>query len=148
MTPPGGTTKTTRPPTPKQQVIIKTKTEHPDLTTRQIAAIANTDHTHVIKTLERYGTDQRDVEAYKKNRPNILAGLQHRLLVSVTDEDIKKAPLGSRILAAAQLYDKERLETGQSTTNISTLIGSIEALQRADAVDNSRGNAVDNPGGG
>lgn len=127
---------TTSQPTTKQQLILKTKQEHPDLSTRQIAAIADTGHTHVLATLKRYGINQAHVRDFQKHRADILAGLQHRLLVSVTDEDIKKTPLGSRILAAAQMYDKERLERGQSTSNQAVIHADIAAL-RGQRVDNS-----------
>lgn len=72
-----------------------------------------------------------ETKIYRANRADIISNLQAKIIKSIDDEDIKKAPFGSRILAYAQLYDKERLERGQSTTNISALIGSIEALQRA-----------------
>jgi hypothetical protein len=110
-----------RPKNPRTALIVKTATEHPDLTTREIGAIANCSHVNVVETLKRYGINKQDVDNYKTHRADIIAGLQHRLLKSVTDEDIKKAPLGSRILAAAQLYDKERLETGKTTGNLAMI---------------------------
>jgi hypothetical protein len=106
------TTATTKRPTPKQQKIIETKTEHPDLTTREIAAIANTDHTHVIKTLQRYGIDRVEADAYTKHRTQIFSGLQHKILSTITDADIKEATLLQRMTAAGILYDKERIELG------------------------------------
>jgi hypothetical protein len=109
------------PRTTKTELIIKTATEHPDLTTREIGAIADCSHVNVITTLRRYGVDHAHLEDYRSNRADILSGLQHRLLVSITDADINKTPVGSRVLAVAQLYDKERLERGQSTSNISYL---------------------------
>jgi hypothetical protein len=58
-------------------------------------------------------------EYYKTHRADILSGLQAKLLAQVDDARLKKAPAGSLVLAACQLYDKERLERGQSTANIS-----------------------------
>lgn len=117
------TTKTTA----KQQHIIEVKTQNPTLTVRQIAKICDTGHSHVVQTLQRYNISQAEVEDFKANRADILAGLQHRLIKSVTEEDIKKAPLGSRVLAAAQLYDKERLEVGKTTSNIAQVIFQMPA---------------------
>ena len=105
-------TTTTRKPTPKQERILNTKQDHPELTTREIAAICDTGHSHVIATFQRYHVDQVHIEEFKSHRADIFAGLQHRLLQSVTDTDIKKAPMGTRVLAAAQLYDKEQIERG------------------------------------
>jgi hypothetical protein len=116
---------------------MEVKQEHPELSTREIAALADTDHTHVIKTLQRYGIERTHVEDYKGNRADVLAGLQHRLITSITDADIQKAPMGSRVLAAAQLYDKERLERGQSTSNQATIHADIAALKGHVPVDKS-----------
>lgn len=130
-TKPTKTTKT-RKATHKQAVILKTKREHPELTTREIGAIAQTSHSNVIKILQRYGIDTTHQDQYKRHRADILCGLQDRLLASVTDEDIQKTPAIQRITGAAILYDKERLERGQSSVNLSVLVGHIEAMQEAE----------------
>ena len=80
-----------------------------------IAKAADCNHALVSRVLSRYNIEQDQVDGYKRNRADILAGLQHRIISSITDEDIQKAPMGSRVLAAAQLYDKERLERGQGS---------------------------------
>ena len=103
----------------KAPKIIELKNTNPNLTVRQIAEIVNCNHSNVVQTLARYGINPEQTTNYKNNRADILAGLQHNLLSSITLDDIKKAPMGSRVLAVAQLYDKERLERGQSTSNIS-----------------------------
>ena len=122
-------TKPTKPKTPKQEKIIEIKQAHPDLTTREIAAVAETDHSYVVQVLQRYNIEQKSLEEYKKNRADIFAGFQDRILKSITDEDLKKAPFGSRILAMAQIYDKERLERGQSTDNVNLLVAGLKDLQ-------------------
>jgi hypothetical protein len=126
-------TKPTKQPTHKQAVILKTKREHPTLTTREIAAIAETGHSHVIDTLRRYGIDTTHLDQYKRHRADIFAGLQHRMLISVTNDDIQKTPAIQRITGAAILYDKERLERGQSTVNLAQLVAHVEDLQRIES---------------
>lgn len=124
-------TKPTRINTPKQDKIIQTKTAHPKLTTREIAAIAETDHSYVVQVLQRYNIEQKRVTDYKSNRADIFAGIQDRILSSITDEDIQKTPLGSRTLAVAQLYDKERLERGQSTGNLAVIQSDIQSIKQS-----------------
>ncbi len=119
----------TRKPTHTGAVIIKTKSEHPDLTTREIAAVAKCSHVNVIETLKRYGIERQPTEDFINHRADVFAGLQHRILKSITDEDIEKSPLGSRVLAVAQIYDKERLERGQSTDNVNVLVAGLRELQ-------------------
>jgi hypothetical protein len=108
----------TKHPTELQQKIIEINQSHPTLNKNEIAAVAGCDHAHVVRTLQTYGLIKKDVDNYISNRAAIFAGMQHRLINSLTEEDIKKTPVGSRVLAVAQLYDKERLERNQSTANI------------------------------
>lgn len=124
-------TNATRKPTHKQAVILQTKQEHPDLTTREIAAIAETDHTHVVKTLQRYGIERVHVDRYKRHRADILVGMQEKLINSITDDDIKKAPMRDKVVSVGILYDKERLERDLSTANVVTIVADLEAVRQA-----------------
>jgi hypothetical protein len=128
-------TKTPKSPTKKQQRIIKVKQEHPDLNTRQIATLADTDHSHVIKTLQRYGIDRVILNQFKEHKADVLCGLTERIASSITVEDIQKSPMGSRVLAMAQLIDKEQLLRGLATQNLAVIHADIAALR---AVDNSK----------
>jgi hypothetical protein len=118
-------------PNSRADKIIDLKQTNPDLTTREIAKLTDCTHSNVVQILQRYGVVQQEVHDYKTHRADILASLQHRLISSITDEDVKKAPVGSRVLAAAQLYDKERLERGQSTENIAQIHGDIAKIKAA-----------------
>ena len=122
---PPARTKRTDGPTPKQAKIIEVAQAHPDLSFHQIGTLVDVAHTTVMRTLARYGIDQGQVESYKKHRADVFAGMQSRLLSSCTDDDIKKTPLGSRIMAVGILYDKERLETGLSTINTASIHADI-----------------------
>ena len=75
----------------------------------------------VIKRLRPFLGKIEDVKAYKEQRADILSAQQLRVISAITDSDIKKASLRDKVIAAATLYDKERLERGQSTGNISVL---------------------------
>jgi hypothetical protein len=116
-----------RPRSARANKIIELKETNPALTVREIATLTNCDHSNVVRVLQRYGIVAQEVNEFKDHRAEVLAGLQHRLIQSITSEDIKKAPLGSRILAAAQLYDKERLEVGKTTSNIAQVIFQMPA---------------------
>jgi hypothetical protein len=118
-------------PHSKTKTIIKAKQEHPDLTTREIAKMVDCDHSNVVRTLQRYGIDQQATEDFKARRADVFAGLQERILKSITDEAIQKTPAIQLVTAASILYDKERLERGESTSNVSVLVGAIKELQQA-----------------
>jgi hypothetical protein len=146
QTPKGKETSNTRnrKPTKKQEIIIRTKQEHPDLSTRDIAAVCETDHSHVSRTLATYKIVHGEVTRFIENRAQIFAGLQHRLLASITDADIEKAPMGSRVLAAAQIYDKERIERGLSGDDSRPLVLVIRG-DNAQVMVGSPPRIVDNP---
>jgi hypothetical protein len=97
----------------------------------EIAGTLNTSRQLVHQTLQRYGIDPNETKAYKEHRADILAGMQAKLLNSLDDMKIEKAPMGSIVLAACQLYDKERLERDMSTANIASVHADIAALRNA-----------------
>ena len=128
--------KPTKPPNHTQAVILHTKQAHPNLTTRQIGKLAGTSHVYVIDTLKRYNISGEHVDRYKLHRADILAGLQDKLLTSITKGDIKKAPMRDKVVSMGILYDKERLERDLTTANVATInadLESIRALRSASA---------------
>ena len=122
-----------RPRTARANKIIELKQSNPAITVREIAKLTNCDHSNVVRVLQRYGIVAQQVNEFKNHRAEVLAGLQHRILQSITSADIKKTPVGSRILAVSQLFDKERLERGQSTANVAydahTISASVSELR-------------------
>jgi len=59
-----------------------------------------------------------DIEPYKTHRADILAAKQAELLKSLTPEDIKESSPYQKVGMFGILYDKERLERGESTQNV------------------------------
>jgi len=127
--------KGTKGPTDKQVLILNTKLEHPDLTAREVAKVADTSHPHVIRTLRQYGIETtRDVELYKKHRADILAGLQAdnvETYYTLSKEDKKKMLMSRGLVDFGIAYDKERLERDLSTANVVNVIADIEALRES-----------------
>jgi hypothetical protein len=68
-----------------------------------------------------------DVPAFKMHRADLFAGQQQRVLSAITDTDIKKASLRDKVISAGILFDKERLERGQSTSNSSIIMSVVRA---------------------
>ena len=88
------------------------------LTYKEIGLIHGVTKQTVHQRLQDAGLADYSIQHYVNNRADILAWLQHRLLFSLTDDDLKKMAPDRRIWAMAVLYDKERLERGQSTENL------------------------------
>jgi len=127
------TTTTVKPPRQgtARERIVKLKTSNPTLSERQIAELAGCSKSSVHLALERYGINPNAIEGYKTNRADIFAGLQDRILNKLTDMALEKTPAIQLVTAASILYDKERLERGESTSNVSVLVGAIKELQQA-----------------
>ena len=88
------------------------------LSTRQIAKLLNCTHPNIVQRLKEYKKEILGIESFKKNRSDILAIVQSRIINKITESDVKKASLLQKTTAISQLYDKERLERGQSTSNL------------------------------
>jgi hypothetical protein len=118
----------------KTEAILTLTTTTP-ATPSQVARAVDTSPALVYRVMERYGIEPNHAQSYKEHRADILAGMQAKILAHVDDERLKKAPAGSLILAACQLYDKERLERDMSTANIASVHADIAALRQGKSVD-------------
>lgn len=85
----------------------------------EIAELCGISESAVSKRLKAARTANRGLEIFKSRRADILARVQHRLINSLTDSDIKSMSGYQRLVGMGILYDKERLERGQSTSNVS-----------------------------
>ena len=101
--------------TPLQAAILEAKAQHPSASIREIAKLTDCDNAHVCRVLARFGIEQSKVRDYKQGRADILAGIQGKILESISSEDIKKASLNQKVVSIGILYDKERLERDKST---------------------------------
>jgi hypothetical protein len=84
-----------------------------------------------------------DLELWKEKRADILAGKQATALSLLTPDDIKKASAKDKSLIFAILYDKERLERGQSTSNVSVLFRVAEEAEKIQQEGYAQGLIVD-----
>jgi len=88
------------------------------LTITQAAKRLNCDKSNVSTHLKRNGIVPGYLKSYKQHRADVLANWQYKLLKSITTDDLKSASLSQKVIAYGVMYDKERLERGQSTENI------------------------------
>ena len=101
-------------------------------TTRELGQEYGVAHTTIQRWLDQHAQQQRGVQQYKANRADILARVQSKSIM--LQEELIDDLLGDRLSGALKphqktgllialntihgtLYDKERLETGQSTQN-------------------------------
>jgi len=98
------------------ELIIDLRKKH--LSASQIAKIVGCSKPNIVQRLHRACLSLDLTDRYRKNRAEVLGNLQRRISQSITDADLTKAGLRDKVISMGVLYDKERLETGQSTQNI------------------------------
>ncbi len=104
------------------------------LTYQQIAQIQGVHESSVHAALQRFmaslpSDDQ--LQGFTDARADLLNATSQRLLASLADDSaISKASLRDRAVTFGIIYDKHRLETAQSTSNISVL---AKIISQADA---------------
>ena len=118
-----------------------------DASAAEIARTLNLSEQAVYQSLNRHGIKPKRLESFKQHRADILAAFQQKILKHVDEDRLKKAPAGSLILAACQLYDKERLERGQATqiTEGRQISGTLRDM--VDLVVGRQSGATGQPGG-
>jgi hypothetical protein len=89
------------------------------LSFNDIAKIVGCNKSNVHNRLKEYKEELEQLDSFKDNRADYFAITQAKLLNSIDESDIKRMAPASRITGAAILYDKERLERGKSTANVS-----------------------------
>jgi hypothetical protein len=117
-------------PIDKEKKELAVKLAEADLPHSQIAEIIGCERSTISRLLQPYALEKRSLEEDKKQLGNIFLDLSMRYARSITDEDIKKTPPGARITNMAIAYDKYRLETNQSTENVSVITATMRELRK------------------
>jgi hypothetical protein len=97
----------------------------------QIARMRGVSRQAIAQTIKRHGIDAGEIESFRKARPAVLAAKQRLLLDGITTETVKKMSGRDKLVGFGILYDKERLELGESTMNISNLHSIAERAIKA-----------------
>jgi len=96
--------------------IIELRKKH--LSCAEIAKVLGCSKANIIQRLHRISEELDLTDQYVKNRADVLAFQQRRIIHSITDADIKKAGLLEKIKSTTFLHNSERLELNKSTSNI------------------------------
>lgn len=102
--------------------IVTLKLNNPNLSMSQAAAILGCSKTNLNARLGRAGMSWAaltpTLDRYKSRRADLLAHKGMTLLSTLTEDKQKEMSGLQLVTAFGILYDKERLERGQSTTNV------------------------------
>lgn len=98
-------------------------------TYKEIAAIQGVSPQAIHRSIQHL-LPTEDTAEYRKHKADILANLQSKILLEVSDAPLKdlmsKQP-SAMALWFNSLYNAERLERGQSTANVDTVLHSISS---------------------
>lgn len=111
---------------------------------RKINEITGVSLGHITKIVKEFESSQELIDWYQKNKLNVLMkaqlenlALQEAIRNSITEDDLKKWTPDQKARWYQVLgtdhgikFDKERLERGQSTENVSVIIEAIMDLKR------------------
>ena len=84
----------------------------------EIGAILGCSEANLCQRLRPFRHSIDNLKSIKDNRADTLTVISDTLLTSLSEDEIKKASAYQRVGMFGVLYDKERLERGQSTENI------------------------------
>ena len=109
----------THPQTGPKQIPIETIMEYrrKGLSMSDVARIVGCSKPNIVQRLNRMNAELVQVDHYKSNRADFLALKQMRMLNQITEPKLKDASAYQLAGMFGILYDKERLERGQSTSN-------------------------------
>ena len=100
------------------------------LSYRQIGDTFAVSHQAVHQRLQslKHLAEPQEVKAYENNKTSILSAVEHRLVTDLLEPDKrKKSSLYQTATSYGIIYDKNRLENGLSTENISINV-KLEAI--------------------
>ena len=86
--------------------------------TSTIAKIRGVTPSAVSHVLSRYNINQKLLDDYKNNKTDIIEGVSMRYIDHLANAKLKDISPSQAVMVYGTLYDKVRLEKGQSSINI------------------------------
>jgi predicted DNA-binding protein YlxM (UPF0122 family) len=120
------------------------------MSTREIAASNGVCHQAVSQLLQRVNTSDI-LSIYTNKRADAYTILEHDILNSIDDEDVKKASLLQKVTAAGILKTHHNLETGKATDiidyrglNVNATLQAIRERVQSNQVEDERQKTPEN----
>ena len=87
----------------------------------KIAKLVGCSVVNVYNRFKAVNYDPPALKSFKRNRADILSHKQQQILDALSVDEIKKMQPRDKVVSFGILFDKERLERGQSTSNHAVL---------------------------
>ena len=82
----------------------------------------------VVRIEEARNLACMDIGDWKKNKADVLSGEQKKVLVALGHQELADAPVKDLALLFKTLYEAERLERGQSTSNVAIFAKMVDKV--------------------
>ena len=112
---------------------VALKLRYPELSESQIAARVGCSPANVHQALSKFlGNDITEDEHkdFNEHQADVLSRVKHRIIRSISKEDIEKASLLQRATAFGILHDKEQVLRGNATSiGVTVLLDAVQAIR-------------------
>ena len=103
----------------KQTEVVRIAKNNPELTIEKVASEAGVCRQTASAYLAKWGINKQEIDMFVENRVDIVRSKQKQILDALTPDKLEKAAARDLMVGYGILLDKDRLESGQSTQNIS-----------------------------
>ena len=121
----------------RQQIIDLGKNTK-NLPMREIAETVGVSINTVSDVLAKYGINKVELDQWVDSRNAIVKSKQKIVLDALTQEKANKATFKDLAVAYGILLDKDRLESGESTSNIASWTHLVSQSHRVQVIDNAK----------
>jgi len=114
----------------KTRAILALAKRKPELSQRELAKETGASRNTVAKALAKVSDYKEEIELFRKQRGDILDEKQALILRAIDSKKVGEAKLRDLAVSAGILFDKNRLERGLSTNNISSWCAIVSEAHR------------------
>ena len=114
----------------KNKAIIALAKRKPELSQRELAKEVGVARNTVAKALAKVSDYKEEIELFRKQRGDILDEKQALILRAIDSKKVSEAKLRDLTVSLGIIFDKNRLERGLSTSNISSWTSIVAESQR------------------
>ena len=115
----------------KQRTVAKLVQSTPGISLREIEERTGISKTTSQAYLAKWGINKQELDMFVENRVDIVRSKQKQILDALTPDKLEKAAARDLMVGYGILLDKDRLESGQSTQNISNWTMIVNKAQGA-----------------
>ena len=100
--------------------VVEEYKNNPNITMTKLGEKAGVARQTASAYLAKHGINKAELDQFVENRNAIVKSKQRMILDAITPEKVEKAPMRDLAVSYGILLDKDRLESGESTSNVAS----------------------------